>query len=358
MTPHEAQNLLGGYATGTLTEAERKILFQAALDDQDLFDALADEEALRELLTDPAVRRRLVNVLATAPAKTEERTERFSWLSWLWRPLPVAALAMFVVGILGVSIVLRKQNAEFQSVAMVHLPDAGPAQSSAEVVREAPRAEPEPPPRPSSRSAARIATEPLVARRIEEQEEKRANEAVADEPKKREASRDDAVAAEPVRVGEMDKSASAPLAAVPPPPPLPPAPARVAKPASADPLRYWVERRQADGAWTEFGAELSLADQVRLKVIPSQDGYLTMAGNTQAVIAGQTYYLPVETPVQPEVRTLTLALTAAPPPTADATLQRFRQGPGGGRKETAVGAAASEQPAPVAIRRQVQLNFR
>jgi len=34
MTPDEARKLLGGYATGSLTEAERTALFEAALEDQ------------------------------------------------------------------------------------------------------------------------------------------------------------------------------------------------------------------------------------------------------------------------------------------------------------------------------------
>ncbi|BDU70160.1 hypothetical protein GETHOR_22610 [Geothrix oryzae] len=66
----EAEKLLGGYATGTLTEAERRALFEAALEHQDLFDALADEEALRELLADPAARAHLLSALAPgAPPK-------------------------------------------------------------------------------------------------------------------------------------------------------------------------------------------------------------------------------------------------------------------------------------------------
>jgi len=66
MKPIEAEKLLGGYATGTLTEAERQILFTAALDHQPVFDALADEEALRELLSDPGAKAQLLAALAPA----------------------------------------------------------------------------------------------------------------------------------------------------------------------------------------------------------------------------------------------------------------------------------------------------
>lgn len=50
MTRDEIRGLIGGYATGSLSEAEQKLLFEAALDDQELFDELAREQALKELL--------------------------------------------------------------------------------------------------------------------------------------------------------------------------------------------------------------------------------------------------------------------------------------------------------------------
>jgi hypothetical protein len=75
--------LLGGYAPGNLTDAERRALFEAALQDQQLFDALAAEEALRELLEDPAARRRIAEAAA-------EGKPRFGWL-------PAAVLAATAV---------------------------------------------------------------------------------------------------------------------------------------------------------------------------------------------------------------------------------------------------------------------
>jgi len=68
MTRIDAEKLLGGHATGTLTEAERAALFAAALDHQEVFDALMDEEALRELLADPAAKAQLLAALAPAAA--------------------------------------------------------------------------------------------------------------------------------------------------------------------------------------------------------------------------------------------------------------------------------------------------
>src|SRR5437762_6506768 len=63
MKPEDIEKLLGGYATDTLTEQERKTLFEAALADQQLFNALADEHALHELLSDATVRRQLLGSL-------------------------------------------------------------------------------------------------------------------------------------------------------------------------------------------------------------------------------------------------------------------------------------------------------
>ena len=57
------EHLLGGYATNTLTEEEKRQLFEAALHDQTVFDALADEETLKAMLANPEARRRLVESL-------------------------------------------------------------------------------------------------------------------------------------------------------------------------------------------------------------------------------------------------------------------------------------------------------
>ena len=43
MAEHDLEKLLGGFAADTLTPEEKQRLYQAALQDQQLFDALADE---------------------------------------------------------------------------------------------------------------------------------------------------------------------------------------------------------------------------------------------------------------------------------------------------------------------------
>jgi hypothetical protein len=67
MNREDIEKLIGGYATETLTAAERDALFAAALEDQQLFDALVREEPLREALQDPSARAELLAALGDAP---------------------------------------------------------------------------------------------------------------------------------------------------------------------------------------------------------------------------------------------------------------------------------------------------
>ncbi|GJL69572.1 MAG: hypothetical protein NPIRA06_22070 [Nitrospirales bacterium] len=75
------EHLLGGYATNTLTDEEKRQLFKAALNDQALFDALADEEALKAMLADPEARQR---VLASLPTTENAGVARKSGKWWDW----------------------------------------------------------------------------------------------------------------------------------------------------------------------------------------------------------------------------------------------------------------------------------
>jgi hypothetical protein len=75
MTPEETRHLLGGYASGTLSDSEKKLLFEAALEDQVLFDAMADEQALKDLLDDPESRGYLQAVLDEPGSRTRTRPD-------------------------------------------------------------------------------------------------------------------------------------------------------------------------------------------------------------------------------------------------------------------------------------------
>jgi len=82
MTNEEIQKLLGGYVTNTLTEAERKVLFEAALDNQDLFNAMQQEEALKDLLSDPISREQVRQALETPAAAKPAVAWWSQWWAW------------------------------------------------------------------------------------------------------------------------------------------------------------------------------------------------------------------------------------------------------------------------------------
>ena len=90
MTRDEVRRLVGGYATGTITESERALLMQAALDDQELFDELAHEQELKNLLEVPGVRSRLAGALAPQVVKP-------GWWMYPWAWAGLAAAAAVVV---------------------------------------------------------------------------------------------------------------------------------------------------------------------------------------------------------------------------------------------------------------------
>jgi len=97
MKREDLVKLLGGYATNTLTDEERSLLFEAALNDQQLFNALADEQALRELLDDPSARAEL---LRSFPDETASLLERFK--AWFARP----AGWMYAGGLVAASVII------------------------------------------------------------------------------------------------------------------------------------------------------------------------------------------------------------------------------------------------------------
>ena len=82
--------ILGGYATDTLTEEEKRQLFEAALQDQTLFDALADEEALKALLADTEARQRILASLQTSGEPQGGAPSSRSRLPWFRQPSSLA----------------------------------------------------------------------------------------------------------------------------------------------------------------------------------------------------------------------------------------------------------------------------
>jgi hypothetical protein len=96
MNPEEIQKLLGGYATGTLTPEEQQALFQAALDDQELFDALAKEQSLRDLLRDPAARAQVLDAIDERPRPWWRRENRWVLIGAMAAACMAAATGIYV----------------------------------------------------------------------------------------------------------------------------------------------------------------------------------------------------------------------------------------------------------------------
>lgn len=136
MKDEDIQNLLGGFATDTLTDREREMLFTAALKNQDLFDALADEQALRELLSDPASRRQLLDALE--PRKS-------GIFAWMRRPAFWGAVAVSAMTALVVAVALRQAHPPVQQVAQT-LSRPQPAEEKSVATQAAPQPAPVPAP--------------------------------------------------------------------------------------------------------------------------------------------------------------------------------------------------------------------
>ena len=104
MKDEEIKNLLGGFATDTLTDHERELLFTAALKDQELFNALADDQALRDFLSDPVSRRKILQLLQPeAPSLFDRLTQ------WMRRPA-VWAIAGGAMAALIAVVVIRQSH--------------------------------------------------------------------------------------------------------------------------------------------------------------------------------------------------------------------------------------------------------
>jgi hypothetical protein len=115
-----ARGLLGGYATGTLSEAERKLLFEVAMEDQEIFDELGREQALKEMLETPGVRDRLAASLEPTPATPRAK-------GWL-KPLMFGLGALFVVGV-SLTAVMLSRNGDRNQIAQLEQP-AQPAKTA------------------------------------------------------------------------------------------------------------------------------------------------------------------------------------------------------------------------------------
>jgi hypothetical protein len=115
MSEHDFEKLLGGFAADTLTPEEKRSLYAAALQDQQLFNALADEQALKELLSNPDIRRRLLASLEQKRASSSSASP--SWFEWLRRPAGLAFAGGLTAAAIAVLLGVRMYQDSLQQAA-------------------------------------------------------------------------------------------------------------------------------------------------------------------------------------------------------------------------------------------------
>jgi len=307
MNRQDVEKLLGGYASGTLTEEEERALFAAALEDQQLFDALAREQSLRDLLRDPAARATLLTALDERP---------LPWYRRWSKPLVLAAVAALLAIVLPVGI-QQVRHRRPQPVLTAEM--AAPVNPAPKTVVNQPQTPPTPPaieptlppaaphkPQanfkhlPPGRLLPLPKKEPVAVAAVPEPAPP-VN--IAPPPK------DMAVTGGELKVGtatetvEVTAAAPAPLpqraadtngfvagSLAAPAPPQPQFKARSeaavrALASSFSPLTWTVLRRQPDGDFTVANpAELQAGDTVKLRLESKNTGYVYVTGG-QALLA-------------------------------------------------------------------------
>lgn len=360
LPPERIRELLGGYATGTLTPEERAALMQAALEDQDLFDAMMDEEALRETLSERAFRSELIAALQPKP--------RWWRTPWPWAALAsaTAAVALFVL--------LRPQPQT--QVAALH----EPREMAANLPKPEPQASEIPVPRtlrmhePPANSPG---SAPSAAPASAEAEKKSLETA--------DAGGVTGNAAPAVAFQAMPKEEglqpAMPAAAPPPPPPPPPRAEVQAAPAEAAPaarlataadagkgeLRRGreaggveVDSQQPDGSWkpAEPGAPLPAGRALRLRLTSPVSGTLLLEPRLAAPLAVQAG-VPAEwvLPAQSKGELVLRISLAAPARTAAPMQMRAAKAraAAAAAADSAVGGAPSN--GPVSFPREIRLRI-
>jgi len=232
MSREEIQKLLGGYATDTLSEEERRALFEASLEDQELFDAIAKEQALREVLQDPLARRQLIAALEPSQEPLRIRAWR-----WLRQPAALAAVASLATLLIVTGVVWRRLSPPVKPevlVAQVKPPaTAAPPEPTQAPVKEfqppVPKrklSKPAPLPEPPDLSAQQEMKKVLPPSAPPAPPPASADTISAEARVVREQTRTAKASAAPTRAGSSAKGAAttSPASAVPAPAPPPPAP--------------------------------------------------------------------------------------------------------------------------------------
>ena len=264
------ERLLGGYATNTLTEAERSALLEAALDDQDLFDALQDEEVLRDLLQDADSRSAIERAL-----KQPAPQPRKGWFTpaWAWS-LGAGAVA---AGALTFVMLPPSPSHDLQIQVAVSKPQSTIVSREAEIPSQS-----APPDVSKAAPPVRETAGPLVRRKAAtSQIPASAPPAPAEQPvtqvaqqpvpQVRQSSENDSLSAGQV-VNLTRAQASLPASAG----------YVAATTLRVDSIAYSVLKRAADGSFARLtaGEDIKAGDSVQLKLRPPISGSLLLQEET------------------------------------------------------------------------------
>jgi hypothetical protein len=271
MTPSDdILDLLGRYAAGSLTEEERQRLFDAALNDQELFEELAREQELKLLLDQPGAKNRMIRALEPPRRKT----------AWIFG---IAATALASVAIM---IVLLRPSPKFTPVSVARVAPPAPVIQTAiapspVVARseKSSRRDLEPKPTAKSRpepARAAPSAKNKVAVADQESASTVANTAAPNVEQLKDAVKKQEVQGQAAQTVEVTKAAQQFV------------------PAQQTPVggpRQIVQQRSAmkaaglvDRKTTGFGFHYSLATKGHLIIVPSADGYLFVKSADETVL--------------------------------------------------------------------------
>ncbi len=329
------------YGSGQLSEDERKQLFAAAIEDQELFDALAHEDSIRDALLLPGARERVIAGL---------KPKRNRWFAWAGG-LAVAAAAAVVF------VVVRPQT---QPVTVPPSPAVQSPQvktsapMEAEVRNEEPTLpkqakakQPEAPRQMQSlQKAPPVAAAPAIAPlEASKKEEVALKDKAADDQKVMVAASSSSVQVDSVAVGASNRAAPQ------------------ARRASSALPAYSVLRKNSDGAFVPLlsGEALKRGDAVRIAITAPINGRMIVASAPNAIQdiqAGERYLIPAigEIVLDGTSGELTLRGSFQPTNQAGAVMKLREQGAG-----VAGGAASplpSNGPAPIPIPFEIKLTYK
>jgi hypothetical protein len=235
MPSDDILDLLGRYATGSLTDEERQRLFDAALSDQDLFEELAREQELKMLLEEPGARDRMIHALEAPTHRT----------AWILSAAVTAALSVVLIAF------LMRPSPKPQQVAIVTPPPAPVTITT-----------PEPAPQPATvpRSAK--------AKPLTKKSEPPVGQPIVDQPNKDSAE---------TQVVQVQAAAST----------IPAAQQFTPQQQSPGGPKQSVQLNRAvilDRKTSPFGFHYSVETKGHLIIVPGADGYLYVTSGDGAVL--------------------------------------------------------------------------